>query len=93
MQYSILIVKTHWLQNWKYVSNQVKDNYLIKMHIGYINDFWWDRKPKFLHACSDSKSKEILKGLIFVCFKVYRETQSYNKDSKNNFWQFKVNIS
>lgn len=46
----------------------------------------------YMHACSDSKSKEILKGLIFVCFKVYRETQSYNKDSKNNFGQFKVNI-
>lgn len=40
-----------------------------QMHIGYINDFWWVRKPKFLHACSDSKSKETLKGLIFFASK------------------------
>lgn len=36
------------------------------MHIGYINDFWWVTKPNDLHACSDSKSKEILQDLIFL---------------------------
>lgn len=73
MQYSISIVKTHWWQNCKYVSNKVTDINLIKMHIhvGYItgNDFWWVRKPNHLHVCSDSKSKEILQGLIFFALK------------------------
>lgn len=63
------MVKTHWWQNCKYVSNQVTDINLIKMHIGYIIDFWWVRKPNDLHACSDSKIKEILQDLIFFASK------------------------
>lgn len=97
MQYSISIVKTHWWQNCKYVSNKVTDINLIKMHIhvGYItgNDFWWVRKPNHLHVCSDSKSKEILQSLIFFALKSTERHKSYNKDSKNHFGQFKENIS
>lgn len=39
------------------------------------------------------KEQRNIARLNFLCIEVYRETQSYNKDSKNHFGQFKENIS
>lgn len=39
------------------------------------------------------KEQRNIAKLNFLCIEVYRETQSYNKDSKNHFGQFKENIS
>lgn len=58
------------------------------MHIGYIIDFWWVRKPNDLHACSDSKSKEILQDLIFFASKSTEKHKAIIR-----MVQFKENIS
>lgn len=39
------------------------------------------------------KEQRNIARLNFLCIEVYRETQSYIKDSKNHFGQFKENIS
>lgn len=39
------------------------------------------------------KEQRNIARLNFLCIKIYRETQSFNKDGKNHFGQFKENIS